>query len=54
MNNKNKLDEALINIVNYLWLDELKHYKESDQTKEHIWHSINFIKEYLENKKELK
>ena len=31
MNNKNKLDEALINIVNYLWLDELKHYKESDQ-----------------------
>lgn len=35
-------------VVEYLWRDEFKHWEEDDNPQEHVFHSVNNLKNYLE------
>jgi len=43
--------KSINRIINYIYLDEEKHFEESKKPRNHIFRDLKKVKQYLERKK---
>lgn len=47
MNSNDQLKGAIEEVVEYMWHDELKNWAESGRPKNHIYHAVKVLAEYV-------